>query len=112
MEDAMRTNQTPYRKSKKIALHICIFGVNRNDDHKSKKRKRYVNSESKMLNELIPVFITHPICKDNILKHLQQRNRTRVHKFQCLLIIWLLKAIIFTKPTVDPIKIMKPASPN
>ncbi|WMV47534.1 hypothetical protein MTR67_040919 [Solanum verrucosum] len=30
MEDAMRTNQTPYRKSKKIALHICIFGVNRN----------------------------------------------------------------------------------
>ncbi|KAG5616389.1 hypothetical protein H5410_016213 [Solanum commersonii] len=30
MEDAMRTNQTPYRKSKKIALHICIFCVKRN----------------------------------------------------------------------------------
>ncbi|KAG5626108.1 hypothetical protein H5410_011326 [Solanum commersonii] len=31
MEDAMRTNQTPYRKLKKIVvLHICIFGVNRN----------------------------------------------------------------------------------
>ncbi|KAG5587659.1 hypothetical protein H5410_048093, partial [Solanum commersonii] len=29
MEDAMRTNQTPYRKSKKITLHICICGVNK-----------------------------------------------------------------------------------
>lgn len=54
------------------------------------------------------VFITHPICKDYILKHLHQRNCTWVHKFKGLLIIWLLKTIIFTKPTA--IKDHEPAT--